>query len=164
MPKRNAKGAQNPFYGRRHSPETIAKISASRKGKAMGNQNAKGYRHTPDAIEKIRTRSQQLWQERFANPALLNFKPHLLHRFHGIRGRIREGEWSPPQRKAWRGKRCDWCGSTKQLNLDHIIPRFLGGPRTQANSQTLCRQCHLWKDKHIDLPMWQSLQAAQGTD
>ncbi len=44
------------------------------------------------------------------------------------------------------GGRCEWvfesgerCGSTYQLECDHIHPRALGGPPTVENTRALCR-------------------------
>jgi 5-methylcytosine-specific restriction endonuclease McrA len=160
MPRANVTGSKNPFFGRTHSPESIEKIRQARRGKALGNQNAKGYRHTKESLRKIAEAARALWRTRYANPQLLNFKPHLPQR--RAKGRIREGEWSAAQRQAWRGQSCEWCGSTTHLELDHIVPRYLGGERTQANAQTLCRTCHVFKDTHVDLPLWKSLQAKTG--
>jgi 5-methylcytosine-specific restriction endonuclease McrA len=41
------------------------------------------------------------------------------------------------------GRRCTLCGSTKQLEVDHIIPQSRGGPHTVENGRVLCRRCHL---------------------
>jgi len=52
------------------------------------------------------------------------------------------------RREVWTrdGGRCQWpvdsggiCGSTHQVQLDHIIPRALGGPSTVANLRCACR-------------------------
>ena len=44
------------------------------------------------------------------------------------------------------GGRCQWaldgggiCGSTHQVELDHVVPRALGGPPTIENTRLLCR-------------------------
>lgn len=42
-------------------------------------------------------------------------------------------------RDAWR---CVQCGSTTDLELDHIIPWSRGGACTARNLQTLCRRCN----------------------
>jgi 5-methylcytosine-specific restriction endonuclease McrA len=40
------------------------------------------------------------------------------------------------------GQRCVRCGSTKDLTIDHIFPRSLGGTHALANLRTLCRACN----------------------
>ena len=41
--------------------------------------------------------------------------------------------------------RCARCGSTKQLEMDHIIPLCVGGTTDDINLQTLCHDCHVKK-------------------
>ena len=69
--------------------------------------------------------------------------------------------WKPntgPSRTAttrWRNTRrraqteialaCTECGSTNQLELDHIIPVCEGGADEMCNLQWLCRDCHKLK-------------------
>jgi hypothetical protein len=40
------------------------------------------------------------------------------------------------------GGRCRRCGSTRSLEVDHIIPASRGGSPEQDNLQTLCRSCN----------------------
>ena len=48
-------GEKHPFYGKTHSEETKAKISENRKGKMVGVENPfYGKTHTPEVIEKMR--------------------------------------------------------------------------------------------------------------
>lgn len=47
-------GEKHPFYGKHHSDETKSKISANRKGKMMGEANPFfGKKHSPELIAKI---------------------------------------------------------------------------------------------------------------
>ena len=41
--------------------------------------------------------------------------------------------------------RCARCGSTKRLEMDHIIPLCVGGTSDDINLQTLCYDCHVKK-------------------
>lgn len=45
--------------------------------------------------------------------------------------------------------RCVYCGSTDNLQLDHIIPFSKGGATTIENLQLLCRKCNLEKSNKI---------------
>ena len=44
------------------------------------------------------------------------------------------------------GYRCRHCGSTENLEIDHIQPIARGGKSTIDNLQTLCRNCNKFKD------------------
>lgn len=37
---------------------------------------------------------------------------------------------------------CQYCGSSKHLTLDHVIPRSKGGPHTWDNVVTACERCN----------------------
>lgn len=37
---------------------------------------------------------------------------------------------------------CVYCGGTKDLTLDHVIPQSKGGPNTWDNLVTACRRCN----------------------
>jgi 5-methylcytosine-specific restriction endonuclease McrA len=40
---------------------------------------------------------------------------------------------------------CQYCGSQKQLTLDHVVPRSQGGPHTWENIVTACAPCNAQK-------------------
>lgn len=44
--------------------------------------------------------------------------------------------------KARDGYRCQYCGSTDDLTIDHVIPQCKGGPTTASNCVTACRSCN----------------------
>jgi 5-methylcytosine-specific restriction endonuclease McrA len=43
------------------------------------------------------------------------------------------------------GHQCQYCGSQKQLTLDHVIPRSQGGPHSWENVVTACAPCNSQK-------------------
>lgn len=40
---------------------------------------------------------------------------------------------------------CQYCSSRKELTIDHVIPRWAGGPHTWDNLVACCRRCNLKK-------------------
>ncbi|MCL8207737.1 MAG: HNH endonuclease [Actinomycetia bacterium] len=48
------------------------------------------------------------------------------------------------------GKRCQQCGKTNSLTVDHIIPLSQGGTNALSNLQILCRACN--QKKGASLP------------
>lgn len=40
---------------------------------------------------------------------------------------------------------CQYCGSKRDLTIDHVIPRWTGGPHTWENLVACCRKCNLKK-------------------
>ena len=47
------------------------------------------------------------------------------------------------------GERCKICGSTKNLEIDHIYPISKGGKTTMDNLQTLCHNCNVKKGNSV---------------
>ena len=41
--------------------------------------------------------------------------------------------------------KCQYCGTTKELTLDHVIPRSKGGRSTWLNLVTACKKCNSLK-------------------
>ena len=155
-------GMNNPFWGRSHSDETRAKISKGRKGHTLGNQHARGYKHTEAARQKIVAASKRLWAEH--REKMLKNRPRgpANHMYKLPELRVYRQDWTPVQRREWIEPQCRWCGSIEHLILDHIIPLCLDGGRYRENAQTLCQPCNLWKLYNVDLPMWKSSQAKHG--
>ena len=46
------------------------------------------------------------------------------------------------ERDGWQCQSCGRFGTTKTLKADHVKPLQLGGPDTNDNMQTLCKDCH----------------------
>ena len=50
---------------------------------------------------------------------------------------------------------CVICGSTEELELDHIVPYFRGGATAENNLQWLCKSCHQKKtNEEIEQAGW----------
>jgi len=47
--------------------------------------------------------------------------------------------------------KCAYCGSQKNLEVDHIIPLSRGGRHDEDNMQILCRSCNRRKGRGINL-------------
>lgn len=43
------------------------------------------------------------------------------------------------------GNECQYCGSKKNLTIDHIIPRSKGGKTNWLNLTTACHRCNVYK-------------------
>jgi 5-methylcytosine-specific restriction endonuclease McrA len=56
--------------------------------------------------------------------------------------------------KARDGHKCVYCGSSKNLTVDHIRPKSKGGTDTADNLVTACRPCNQAKGSmHVDVFM-----------
>ena len=47
------------------------------------------------------------------------------------------------------GHKCQYCGSTKELTIDHIIPRSRGGGDTWENLVVACMPCNTRKSDKL---------------
>jgi 5-methylcytosine-specific restriction endonuclease McrA len=56
------------------------------------------------------------------------------------------------------GFRCQYCGSTRHLTIDHIIPRSRGGVSSWENVVTSCAPCNVRKGACLpwEVDMWPS--------
>jgi 5-methylcytosine-specific restriction endonuclease McrA len=44
---------------------------------------------------------------------------------------------------------CQYCGSTRHLTIDHVLPRSKGGPHTWDNVITACEKCNAAKGDRL---------------
>lgn len=58
------------------------------------------------------------------------------------------------------GYRCVYCGSVKNLTLDHIVPLAKGGADIQENMVTACRHCNASKGAKV-LVVWLAARCAR---
>lgn len=156
------RGKGNPFWNKTHDPKIREHMSQARKGKCLGNKNGLGYRHTDEARKKIAEASRNLWSTERDKmvESRVRGENHRFHKSPELR-RYRK-EFTPRQRREWIGDKCAFCGSTENIELDHIIPIFDQGTPDRANVQTLCRGCNLWKIQYVDLPRYHARLALQG--
>jgi 5-methylcytosine-specific restriction endonuclease McrA len=54
---------------------------------------------------------------------------------------------------------CQYCGSTKHLTLDHVLPRSKGGPHTWDNVVAACERCNAFKGDRTPLQAGMSLRS-----
>lgn len=164
--KRKAmQGANNPFWGKEHSPETLARIEATIKARPTRQRKGgppKGWTHTPEQKAKMAEALKERW--RLNRDKMLASLPrgedHFLRKT-SYEPRYRSN-FSASQRKEWMGERCLWCDAIDDLVLDHIIPVMAGGTNVKENSQTLCQPCNLWKAWNVDRPLKMAGLGSQG--
>ena len=149
-------GSKNPFYGKKHTPETKEKMRLARLGKMPSN------------IEQLIHPSKE--QEEKRRNSLRKFRPTMetrkklseLHKGaksylwrggiteknHAIRSSMDYRIWREAvfARDNWTCQQCNQRG--KKLNADHIKP-FASYPELRFaidNGRTLCKDCHMKTD------------------
>lgn len=145
------RGANNPFWGKSHSAETLAKLANNPTAKPPGAKRTgppKGYRHTLEAKAKMSAALRERW--RLNRDEMLSRFPRTERPREELRYRR---NFTPWQRENWKEPNCKWCNSTEGLILDHIIPVMCGGEGVRENAQTLCQPCNMWKMTYVDRPL-----------
>jgi 5-methylcytosine-specific restriction endonuclease McrA len=101
-----------------------------------------------DRAESLALGATQQWEVRSPN-RILQVSEHIrLTGHHGDR------HWKVPpvsRREVFRRDqhRCQYCGSKKQLTIDHVIPRSKGGTHTWDNVVTACARCNTAKGNRL---------------
>jgi 5-methylcytosine-specific restriction endonuclease McrA len=54
---------------------------------------------------------------------------------------------------------CQYCGSTRHLTIDHVLPRSKGGPHTWDNVVTACEKCNAAKGDRLLSELGMRLQS-----
>jgi len=90
----------------------------------------------------------QLWEVRSAS-LVLQVPPQIR-----LTGSNPERHWKLPpvsRREVFRRDHhsCQYCGSSKHLTLDHVIPRSKGGTHSWDNVVTACERCNSRKSDHL---------------
>jgi 5-methylcytosine-specific restriction endonuclease McrA len=157
------RGEGNPFYGKHHSLETIARISAINKANPpKGTGPKKGiFKHSEEAKKKMSESLRARWQHNRTD-MLAYTKLGKNTPYKGINGLPR---WklcfTRTQKRDWVGNQCAYCKTTLDLVIDHIIPIICGGINEKNNAQTLCRPCNRWKMRYVDRPLYFALLGSE---
>ncbi len=98
--------------------------------------------------EALEFSSTQQWEVRSPS-VVLQISEHIR-----LTGGNPERHWKLPpvnRREVFRrdGHTCQYCGSTKHLTLDHVIPRSKGGTHTWDNVVTACERCNSTKGDRL---------------
>ncbi|HEY9622488.1 MAG TPA: HNH endonuclease [Crinalium sp.] len=98
--------------------------------------------------ELLEFSSTQQWEVRSPS-VVLQISEHIR-----LTGGNPERHWKLPpvnRREVFRrdGHTCQYCGSTKHLTLDHVIPRSKGGTHTWDNVVTACERCNSTKGDRL---------------
>lgn len=56
---------------------------------------------------------------------------------------------------------CAYCGTNAQLTIDHLIPRYSGGPDSADNTVWACRSCNSSKGARDMFSWWASRDGAE---
>lgn len=127
------------------SPETISKCEREKEEKRIEEQRSKEREEIEAVKAKLLKKKRREELEKMALRELMD---------EGIL--FPEAGKRPPIPKdvvdaVWRrdGGKCVYCGSTENLQLDHIIPFSKGGATTVENLQLLCQKCNLQKSNKI---------------
>jgi len=76
--------------------------------------------------------------------------PHVIRLLHYVRvPRAVQRKISRRALFARDGWRCQYCGSTGKLTLDHVVPRSRGGDSVWENVVTSCAPCNLRKGNRL---------------
>jgi 5-methylcytosine-specific restriction endonuclease McrA len=78
-------------------------------------------------------------------------RPLIIRLFNYVKFRPKAIKISRHRIYARDNHQCVYCGSKRNLTLDHIIPRSKGGPNTWSNMVTSCSSCNVKKgDKSLE--------------
>jgi len=72
-------------------------------------------------------------------------RPLIIRLFKYVKFRVRNIRVNRHRVYRRDGGECVYCGSTKQLTLDHVIPKSKGGSNEWTNLVTCCHKCNLHK-------------------
>ena len=116
-----------------------------------------------DLCEKRRKAAIKRWKDpKFREKVIPLMSGLHNHRYNPDRSLIihRNGKvFSKSQVKRLLKSSCKWCGTKKNLQLDHIIAICAGGGCEDSNAQTLCVKCNNKKRDTIDMELMKSYRS-----
>lgn len=116
-------GEKNGFYGRKHTKESLAKISKANKAGELARNWQGGIDSLPGRRAFVKN---------------LNAK-----RKKSAKGDFTWNDWELLKSKF--NNRCLCCRKTTKLTQDHIVPLSKGGTNYISNIQPLCLRCNVKK-------------------
>lgn len=129
----------------------------------VGNLGKHFFKHTPESLLKIGESSKKKWQQKWYRDLMITAqKKHNSGQFpirnkpwnYGLKLNPKSKQktrFGRPVRNKVKKEKCAWCGTTEDLQLDHILAKCNGGDNYIENCQVLCRKCNLIKRDTIDL-------------
>jgi HNH endonuclease/NUMOD3 motif-containing protein len=154
------KGANNPFWGKTHSKETIEHILTTKRARPGPRKKTgppPGWKPNAEHRAAVSAALKERWRTNRDKMLAINppkNKPREEQRYRFC--------FTRHHRANWIDTKCAWCDSTEGLVLDHIIPVMCGGINERRNAQTLCQPCNMWKMKHVDRPLFLAGLGSQG--
>lgn len=149
------KGEKNHFFGKKHTPETLKKISETGKGRIFSDERNKkigdfhrGRKRSQETIRKLKEANTGEKNPMYGKKGEKsgNWRGGVSLKEKLIRGSFEYKLWRIAvfERDKYT---CVWCGDNKggNLNADHIKP-FASYPELRFaidNGRTLCVKCHM---------------------
>jgi hypothetical protein len=93
------------------------------------------YLEKADLISEVEGARLRTISDDFAMPSIIRLKKYINIPYRGVvlsRNNIFKRD----------GSRCQYCGSTDNLTLDHVIPKSRGGSSNWDNLITACKTCN----------------------
>lgn len=94
-----------------------------------------------DLITEIKDKKLRTISQTFPFPSIIQVKYYINIPYKGVvmsRNNIFKRD----------GGKCQYCGTNKDLTLDHVIPRSKGGKSTWTNLVTACKKCNSRKSDY----------------
>ena len=130
------------------------------RGKKVLEHYHKRYNTDQEYHERIRSQNRKWHKERYANDETYRAMERQRSRLREA-GKVSTGYITP---KEWQsilnefGNSCAYCGATKDITMDHIVPLSAGGTNTVKNIVPACRRCNCSKGAK-NVTKWYTAQA-----
>lgn len=94
-----------------------------------------------DLISEVKEKQLRSISETFAFPSVIKIKYYISIPYKGVvmsRHNIFKRD----------GGKCQYCGTARDLTIDHVVPRSKGGKSTWTNLVTACKKCNSKKSDY----------------